>query len=139
MFGAGSAVGVSSYQNFSVAAESVEKQSPQLRPTHAIGRDGTHMASPYVLHPGQRVGQSQDSFSMPVEPIQLKQDNSSLVQWTTCNVQWFQCKCRKHSIVIVLIQGSTERSEQQREERESKMSWEIVDRYWDGAEREGEA
>lgn len=60
MFGAGSAVTVSSYQNFTVAAESVEKQSPQLRPTHTIGRDCTHMAGPDILHPGQRVGGRSD-------------------------------------------------------------------------------
>lgn len=57
MFGAGSAFAVSSYQNFTVAAESAEKQNPQLCPTHTIGRDRTHMASPYILHPGYRVGE----------------------------------------------------------------------------------
>ena len=51
-----SAVAVSSYQNFAVAAESVEQQRPQLLPTHTVGRDRTHMARPYVLHPGWRVG-----------------------------------------------------------------------------------
>lgn len=60
MFGAGNAVAVSSYQNFTVAAESVEEQSPQLRPTHTIACDRTHMASPNIFHPGQRVGERGD-------------------------------------------------------------------------------
>lgn len=41
---------VSPYQNFTVAVKSVEEQSPQLGPTHTIGRNGTHVAGPYILH-----------------------------------------------------------------------------------------
>lgn len=44
------------YQNFTPAVESVEKKSPQLRPTHTVGSDRAHMASPDIFHPMERVG-----------------------------------------------------------------------------------
>lgn len=36
----------SSYQKFGVAAQGAEKPRPQLRPTHAVGCDCTHVAGP---------------------------------------------------------------------------------------------
>lgn len=53
LFGARSE-NVSSYQKFRVASESAEKHSPQLGPTDTVGCDRTHVASPYILHSGQK-------------------------------------------------------------------------------------
>lgn len=47
------------YQNFTPTVESIEKKSPQLRPTHTVGCDHAHMASPDILHPRERVGKKQ--------------------------------------------------------------------------------
>lgn len=81
-----------SYQNPAVATESVEKQSPQLLPTHTVGSDGTHVAGPYVLHPEwERISGREffnfDSWTLRCSPetgenITFKEDNqivSSLV------------------------------------------------------------
>lgn len=64
------------YQNFAVTAESVEKQSPQLRPTYTIGCNHTHMASPNILHPE---AQESENISHKVQNTSQKRSESQKI------------------------------------------------------------
>lgn len=84
------------YQNFTPAVESVEKNTPQLRPTHTVGCNRTHMAGPDIFHPRERVGRKQyhrvRHVQMTIKFIKFRQKNHIILYLVDDLYLQFNCQ-----------------------------------------------